>query len=140
MGGLSAAVLTDRLIVGTAPTTEAALAAEPRPPLADTPTWKRAAHFLPEKAWCVVYIDEHQLSASLLAAANAKEPAGGGAPPPDLGGMIVQMMAQGLKQSIKGDDSSAAEALLKYKGQKVFAIATTPEGIELTVVALKPEK
>jgi hypothetical protein len=140
MPGIAAAVTADRLIVGTAATAEAALAAEPRPPLTDTPNWKRAARLLPEKAWCVVYIDEHTLSQNLLAAAGTKEPAAAGAPAPDLGGMLVQMMAQGIKASMKSDDLSAAEALLKYKGQKVFAIITVPEGIEFTALELKAEK
>ncbi len=139
VGGATAAASKDQLFLGTSAATENALGAPPTERLAESLAWKRAARFLPEQAWGVVFIDEYALTSALLTLANAAPDADAPAGM-DLSRMALVGMVQSLRMKAKGGDLSAAESLLKYTSQKVFAISTLPVGLQFTAVQLKPEK
>lgn len=139
VAGATAAAGKDQFFLGLSAATEKALAGSPAERLADSPAWKRAARFLPEQAWAVVYIDEYAMTEALLTLVNAPPDAEleGGM---DLGGMVRMGMVQSLRMKAPGVDLSNTAPLLKHLSQQVFALSTSPAGLQLTAIELKPEK
>ncbi len=139
VAGATAAASKDLFYLGLSAATEKALAEPPAERLADSPAWKRAARFLPEQAWAVVYIDEHAMTEALLTLANAPpdaEMAGG----MDLGGMVRMGMVQSMRMKAPGVDLTNTAPLLKNLAQQVVALSASPAGLQFTAVKLKPEK
>ena len=106
--------------------------------LAETEAWKRAARHIPEEAWLTVFVDERKMLEVAIEAAKIKDQLMGGSMGPDMGSAILMLIAQGMAGAAEEKDLEQARKLLKYSSQSVFTIATTPEGIRLTQVELKP--
>jgi hypothetical protein len=137
--GLSIAPTNDRLVAGNTAAVAAALQpAAAGESLAETEAWKRAARHIPEESWLTVFVDERKLLEVALDAAKIKDQLMGGQMGPDMGSAILMGIAQGMAGALEEKDLEQARKLLKYSSQTVFTIATTPEGIRLTQVELKP--
>ena len=138
--GLALAATKDRLVLGNVPAVEAALAPAAEP-LSATEVWKRAARVAPEQAWLIVYVDQRGLLQGLLEVAKKKDDAAAGvAGGPDFVAAVVMMAANSLSNNASGGAAGGFEKFLSYAGQTIYAAATTPDGIQFTVVQLKPEK
>ncbi len=129
--GLSAGLTTDRLLLGSRPAVEAALVGRPREALADTGGWRKAAACLPTESWFVLYLD----SPRLLQAALGPEPE---APPSGQSsvGSIGQMIVSALRDASGG---SPPDSLSKYTATTACTISTTPSGLKLVAIRLRPE-
>jgi hypothetical protein len=131
VSGLAAAVTPDRVVVGNTAAVEDALAPMSTDALANTEAWKHAARYVPTQGWLTLYSDNRKLLDDLAdLAKNPPEPAGG-----DLGSVVLAILMQSM-----GGDASTLERARRYSTQSIYTLATTPQGIELTAVQLRPEK
>jgi|GEM_PF-976685 len=137
-GGLALAATTDRLVIGNLPAVEGALAAVSAEPLGETEGWKRVARFVPEQSWLTLYVDNYKLTSTLIDLAKRRDELMAGAGAMDMSALIVMGMLEGMKQG--GGDVAQMEKTLKYTSQAVYTIATTPEGVHVTAVQLKPKE
>lgn len=134
VGPLAVAVLPDRLLLGTPAAVTAAVAGPPATPLTATQTWWRLAADAPQEAWGVVYLDAGRLYAGALDfAAHREEVLMRGVP--DAGTQFLAALAA----EVRSEDATEARKLLRYVSPVLMTLATTPEGLRLTRVDLKPE-
>ena len=128
---LALAVTNDQVLVaGNAAVLEAALSAGGTETLADDATFKRALRFVPKEAWFVTYSDDRRLMEGLAELAKK---------PDEMAGDPMVMM---LLQMLGGDlaDSSRSQKTIDQSSAGMFTIATTPEGVRVTMVKLKPKE
>jgi hypothetical protein len=128
---LALAVTSDQVLVaGNAAVLEAALSAGGTETLADDATFKRALRFVPKEAWLVSYSDDRRLIEGLAELAKKPDEMAGD----PLLMMMLQMFAGGTS------DSSRLQKTLDLSSAGMFTIATTPEGVRVTMVKLKPKE
>jgi len=136
--GLSIAAAPDRVVAGTAAALESALQPASGQTLADTNGWRRAARHIPERAWAVLYTDDRaMLSTALEYAKNKELLAGGGMFNP--GTFLLQQVYGPLLTSSDETQIKQFRKLLDYTSKGVLTVATTPQGVHLTLVTLRPE-
>lgn len=135
--GFTLAPTADRLLAGSSAAVESALEPTAGEPLAETDAWRQVARFVPEKTWFTLYIDQRKMSEAVLELADKQEElmAGGG---PDSVTIALMWLLQRMSGGMGGDPEQARK-LLRYSAPKIFTIATTPEGVRITNVGLKPE-
>jgi hypothetical protein len=137
-GGFSLVPTDQAIIAGTTNTVEAALqASAPARSLAADPTFKRAAALAPSEAWAVVYVDSRRMfeagvemarNKDALTAAQFRDPAN----------LIALGIVEALTTRIDQDQVDAARQLARYQAPNIIAVATTPAGIRLTQIRLRP--
>ena len=133
--GLALAPTSDRLILGTTPAVEAALNPAASEPLSATEAWRRVARVVPEQAWLTIYFDGRGLlDATSELAGKKDELAAAGTP--DLSAMLLMQLTQSADSTGKG----GVGKLAKYAGQAIYTVSTTPAGLQVTAVQLRPEK
>jgi hypothetical protein len=136
--GVSIAAAPDRLVAGNASALESALQPASGPTLADTNGWRRAARHIPEQAWAVFYTDERaMLNTALEYAKNKELLAAGGMFNP--AAFLLQQAYGPLLTSNDETQMKQFRKLLDYTSKGVLTAATTPQGVRLTFVTLRPE-
>ena len=135
--GMSVAASSDRLLLGNAAAVESGLQPAAGPALAEAEGWRRAARQVPEEAWLAIYLDQRALLTTALELAKIKEELAAG--PADAGAMVLQGMFGGLLAGADDAKLKQFRKLLKYTGRTIFTVATTPEGVRVTSVDLRPE-
>ena len=139
--GLALTSTADRLVLGNAPVIEAALTPATGDALSATSAWKRVARVIPEQAWLTVYMDSRSvLDAAAELNKKKEEPAAAGAGGPDITALLMSALMQTAPGGAKGGDSERADKLAKYATQAVYTVSTTPAGVQVTAVQLRPEK
>jgi hypothetical protein len=133
---MSVAVTGDALVQGSMAAVEQALESRAGEPLAQTEAWKRAARFVPERSWFVLFVDNRQLTEAALALADQPGALAGAM---DLGSLLMNFMIEGMKAS-GGGDLAQQRAALKYAAPTVMTISTTDEGLHFSAVTLNPEE
>lgn len=135
--GYAIAPTSDRIVMGSAAAVESSLGASAGQPLAQVSGWKRAARFVPDESWMTVYADNRKMlegafeiaknpNAQMMAMMNP--------------GILVLSMAGGqMTTGAEPVPEDIVKKILSLTGSSVATIATTPEGIRITSVTLKPE-
>jgi hypothetical protein len=136
--GLTLAATTDRLLLGNQPAVEAAVGGAATEPLGETEGWKRVARFVPEESWLTVYVDNRKLLEAVIELSKKREELMA-AGPSDFSSLIVFGLMEGLGAGLGEAGGAQSEKLLRYSSQAVYTISTTPEGVQLTAVQLRPE-
>ncbi len=134
--GIVLAATADRLVIGNTAAVDDVLSnASPRP-LSQSEAWKRAARFAPKHSWLTIYVDNHKTVQSLTELARRRDeltaegPAG-----MDISSMMLTLMLQGMST-----DAAATERLLSHAAPTIYTLSSPPEGLQLTIVQLKPER
>ncbi|MCK4343584.1 MAG: hypothetical protein KAY37_17870 [Phycisphaerae bacterium] len=131
--GYSLASASNALLAGNTAAVENGLEPAPAEALAESDLWRRAARHVPEEAWGTFFMDHRKMmSAALAYAKNRDEMMGSGME-------LAALMLGSITESMDEDDVKQYRKLLKYTGQSIFTISTTPEGVRITLVDLKPE-
>lgn len=138
--GFCVAATSDRLLAGPSAGVEAALAPAAAEPLARTDGWKRAARFAPEEAWLTVYADSRRMMEAALDLARDREALMAGPAMMNPGLLILLSMLGDPMEPASDFDAASARKVLDHMGPGLFTIATTPQGVLLSQVSLKPEK
>jgi len=117
---------------------ESALQAGEGEGLAADPAFKRAAKLLPEEAWAVFYFDPGQLLDAMIAFGEKRDEL------KDIvsispGPMIAHNFAEMYTARFKSAKPDDVRPLLKYYGPMVFTLTTTPDGLRISSVAVRPE-
>lgn len=131
-GQMNLAVTDDRVLAGTQAAVEAALSASPAEGLADDATFRRAKRLVPEEAWCTFYVDTHKLMDGLMGLAAKQAELMGD---PAMGLMFMLGMA-----GVDVSDTPENRKMLEYSPVGIMTIATTPDGVQVTYVVLKPQQ
>lgn len=138
MGGGAAefglAATNDRVLIGNTNAIEPALAGGDSAGLAESSIWKRAARYLPPEAWLVLFRDNHRMLENILEIKRNKEAFEAAGQSPTTGFLYFLASAAGNM------DEDAIQALMKYTGQDVMSIATISEGVQFTIISLKPDE
>ena len=135
--GISVAASSDRLLLGSAAAVESGLQPAAGPALAESEGWRRAARQVPEEAWLAVYFDQRALLTTALELAKNKDELAAG--PTDAGAMVLRAMFGELLTGADDAKLKQLRKLLKYTGRTIFTVATTPDGVRVTSVNLRPE-
>ncbi len=135
--GISVAASSDRLLLGSAAAVESGLQPAAGPALAESEGWRRAARQVPEEAWLAVYFDQRALLTTALELAKNKDEVAAG--PTDAGAMVLRGMFGELLTGADDAKLKQLRKLLKYTGRTIFTVATTPDGVRVTSVNLRPE-
>ncbi|MGD8451043.1 MAG: hypothetical protein PVJ57_04425 [Phycisphaerae bacterium] len=125
------AISSNRVFLGTPPAVEATLTNDESAPLLNDPAFKRALRLVPKEAWLALYVDEHKLLEAMMELSRKGPELAGD---PNLMGMMFTLAMFGL------DFSEMPAKTLDYAGQMMITVATTNEGVQVTMVALKPGK
>lgn len=136
--GVSLAISPDRFYSGITAAVESALQASEGQELAADADFKRAAKLLPEEAWGVFYFNPGHLLDAMIAYGEKrdelKEMASMSAGP-----MIAQSFAEMYSTRFKTAKPDDVRPLLKYYGPMVFTLTTTPDGLRISQIVLRPE-
>ena len=135
--GISVAASSDRLLLGSAAAVESGLQPAAGPALAESEGWRRAARQVPEEAWLAIYLDQRALLTTALELAKNKDELAAG--PTDAGAMVLRAMFGELLTGADDAKLKQLRKLLKYTGRTIFTVATTPDGVRVTSVNLRPE-
>lgn len=128
------APLNDRLVLGTTPAVDSAIAGSSGLPLAETPMYRRAARLLPAESWLTVFVDEHRLTEALLGYTLDEAALMN---PGNVGAQLVHALRESMVGEVKGG-AEVGRRLLPYRGASMFVAATTPDGLRFSAVELKP--
>lgn len=138
-GGGTLAALNDRLVAGNTLAVEAALrpvGTEDR--LSGAPTFKRAAQAAPPEAWGVLYLDWRRLMEAAIGLAEKRKEVENAQP--TISGALSMRLLDMYAGTFKDDNAEQARKALRFYGPQILTAATTPDGVRLTVIQLKPEK
>jgi hypothetical protein len=138
-GGFSLAPTDKAIIAGTTNAVDAGLQApDPGQSLAADPGFQRATALAPREAWGVLYVDSRRLFETAFEMAKNKDAltAGQVANPANL---IALGIVEAFTMSIDDNQIDAARQLAKYQAPSIITVATTPDGIRLTQIQLRPE-
>ncbi len=133
--GFSIAPTNDRLVAGNTAAVEASLNPSEGQSLADAADFKRAARMVPQESWFLGYMDNRRMTEALLELAKNKSDL-------EAGGMnVTTMMLLGMVEQV-GDEKEMERIrkLLKYQASAIYTIATTNDGVQFTVVQMKPSE
>lgn len=137
MFGISLAATADTVFAGTTAAVEAALQARESDALAGDATFRRTAQAAPQEGWAALYVDTRRMLDALLdllphADEIRSNPMG------NPSGMFALGMAESMLggEKVKPDD---LRRVLKYYAPACFTLDTTPAGIRLSWVSLKPQ-
>lgn len=125
------ALSDNHLLAGTAAAIEAMLTGDESAPLMNDASFKRAARLVPKEAWWVLYIDQHKLLEAFMELSKKGPEL---MADPALGGMMMGLSMVGV------DFSDIPPRMLDYTAPAMMTIATTSEGVRVTLVSLKPDK
>lgn len=133
---MTVAPASDRLLAGSTPAVEAALESAAADALAETDLWHKVARQVPSEAWAVVFVDERRVMSAALDMVGQVNPS---AMMMDPGLSLLGMLTGGATADMTKEQADEARKLLKYSSSSIITIATTPDGVRLTSVEMKPE-
>jgi hypothetical protein len=131
--GGSLAIGSDRLLFGSQALVESALAASASGGLSEDASFRRAKRTVPKEAWCVMYIDQRKMMEGLIELASKREQLVG----EPLVGMVLMMLQTG---GVDLSDSKLNKKILEYSAPAIMTVATTTEGVQVTMVGLNAEE
>ena len=134
--GISMAAASDRLLLGNTAAVEGGLESSSAESLAASEGWRRAAKVAPEEAWLTMYMDKSKLLTAAIELAKGQPATAGGM---DIGSMVLSGLLGSMTENMDEEAAKKAGKLLQYTTQTIVTAATTPEGIRITQVDLKPE-
>ncbi len=134
--GNGIAVLTDRLVISASAAMDSIVGGSGGG-LAQSNTWQRVARYVPEESWCVFYTDNRLLTQAAMDVAQSPELQA--AAMSNMGVMMLQQMFAEMMDHFAEADETVAERILGYAAPSILTIATTPAGVQLTSVNLRPE-
>jgi len=131
--------LTDATLTGCTGDSSAltASAPAPQPGLADGPLFKALAAHAPREAWGVLFVDRRRLREFAVAMAG-QTAALASAPATSPAALLRMGIAQALAAGITPEQIADAPRLSRYQAASLTTLATTPAGIRLTLVRLRP--
>lgn len=137
LGGVTAAVDSSRMFVGNRAEVERSLTAGDERGLKRDESFKKLVGLMPDKAWLLVYADSRRMMealAGLLPERQTLETA----MMTDIGAAFTT----GMLYNTFGDQTDAAKArkMIQYSAASMFTLSTTPDGLHLRAVQLKPEE
>lgn len=137
MLGISMAASADTVFAGTTAAVEAALQARDGDALSDDATFRRAARAVPPEGWGMAYIDSRRLLDGLLDLLDHADEIEAN-PMGNPSGLFAISVARGMTG--EGQMKPAElRRLLKYYAPGGVTLDTTPAGIRMTWVGLKPD-
>jgi hypothetical protein len=139
MVGISIAAGTQALHAGSTVAVEAALqAAAGQDTLASSAGFQRAAKLAPAESWLTLYVDFRRLFEGVIectAGQDEFDPMAMANP----ARAAVYMLSQQLKAGQEKVEPEKLRKVLRYYAPGILTISTTPEGIHLIQVQLKPD-
>ncbi len=137
-GGFSLTANNDAVILGTTAAVDRALQPGRKSEnLATRAAFRKLTELAPAEAWGVVYIDSRRMYEGALELARNKD-ALMAAQFSNPAAMMTAQLVESLTAGIKPDEIDRAKALLKYQASTILTIATTPDGLRLTNIQLRP--
>lgn len=137
MFGASIGVSTDHIFSGNTSAVESAVQTGEREGLATDANFKRAAKFLPEEAWGMFYFDVGQLLDAVIGFGEKRDELKEMATM-NAGAMIAQGFAAMYTSQFKSSKPDEVRALLKHYGFGVVTFSTTPDGLHITQLVMRP--
>ena len=134
MQPMSLTITSDRLLIGSKPGIDTALAGETGAPVAELAAFKNAAKLVPKEAWFTFFSNDRKLTEALLGYAADENGMNNSMNP---GAMMVGAMVESMIGTFKGDKEKAKQ-LLKYRGASLATVTNTPDGIRLSMVQIPP--
>lgn len=133
---ITAAVTSDRIVVGTPPGVETALIGESASQLAESAAFRRASRHVPAEAWLTVFFDEQRATDAFLKYQEKSQELEASN---NLGAMLVGSLSEAMMGSVK-PDSEAARKLRTYRGASMMTVSTTTDGVRMTAVKVKGDQ
>jgi hypothetical protein len=137
VAGVSFTATADSLLIGTTPTIEAMLSGRPSNPLGEDARFRESCKHVAREAWGVCYVDSRRMLEAALAFAKQRDELQGMFGDP--AAMIAYQIAEGFAGELDRDKLEHADKLLKYQSVGMATLTTTPDGILLTSVELRPQ-
>ena len=140
-GGFSVVPVDGRLLFGTTPTVDAALAAlvegNAGTQLANDTQFQHAASFVNGDAWAVTYLDSRRMFEVSFELARYRAALEGNASL-DFGQAIAMQFVQALTEGLDPAKLDKARRILDYQAPTLITARTVPEGILITQVQVRP--
>ncbi len=137
MPGIAVALSDDQLLAGTTPSVEAAIQAAGEGLGADD-QFKAILKEIPREASGVVYADSRKITEALLAFVEKPELLQGPEAAMNMGAFITTMMVNQYGQSMDSENVGELRKLLKYQTVGLGTLRTSPDGLHMIAVQLKP--
>jgi len=135
--GMSLSASNEAILAGATPSVEAALEAPtPERALAADGEFQRAAAHVPPEAWGTLYVDRRRMFEAALQIARNRAALAGSPAMAMIGQAIMQQM---FGRGVDDKKLDSAEQLVKYQSPELITLATTPDGIRMTILLLTPQ-
>lgn len=136
-GGLSVATTPDKLLFGASAAVDAALAGESSGGLATTSAFQRIAALGPKQACVSSYVDSRRVFEAVLELSRNRDAISAAAftnPAP----MMALQLLEASGEPIKSSQLDSAAKLAPYHNVSLINLATTPDGIHLSIIEMPP--
>ncbi len=136
--GMSLVPTADRLVIGNEAVIQGAIESSAANPLSESELWQRAARYVPEESWLLIYSDQRRLYEAAFDLKEHQVDFMGDSM--DMSKMMLMQIMAALTQGVDEADIEQARGLLKYLAPTIMTATTTDEGVRLAIVTLKPEE
>lgn len=140
VGGFALTATNDQVVFGSVVTVEALVRGERAgEPLAESRQFRAAARHQPAEAWAVLYVDSRRMFEAMIALSRQRDQIMANAMG-NPSAMMALAMAEGMTASLKPNELDQAERLVKYQSAGMLTLSTTPDGILISQVTLRPSE
>lgn len=139
MFGIVIAITNDAILVGAKDSVESGVLASADGALSADANFKRAAELVPGEAWGLMYIDSRKFFEASLDLARHRDEIEQNAFMNPLS-MVALGMSQAFGANVEKDKVEELRPLAKYQTPQVVTLATTPDGLRLTLAVVAGER